>query len=71
VFWCSLRCLSTVESFEAANALGYDFVAVVPPGYDELLEKAGIRSVSEARTAYREAGGERSNLAYGFVAERI
>lgn len=35
----------TVESFEAAATLGYDFVAVVPPGYDELLEKDGIRAV--------------------------
>lgn len=36
----------TVESFEAAEALGYDFVAVVPPGYDELLAKDGIRAVA-------------------------
>ncbi|MBD3160482.1 MAG: carboxylate--amine ligase, partial [Candidatus Eisenbacteria bacterium] len=35
----------TVESFEAAARLGYDFVAVVPPGYDDLLEKDGIRAV--------------------------
>lgn len=36
----------TVESFEAASELGYDFVAVVPPGYDALLEKDGIRAVA-------------------------
>ena len=35
----------TVESFEAAANLGYDFVAVVPPGYDSLLEKDGIKAV--------------------------
>ena len=35
----------TVESFEAATKLGYDFVAVVPPGYDELLKKEGIKAV--------------------------
>ncbi|MBD3167525.1 carboxylate--amine ligase [bacterium] len=35
-----------VESFEAASKLGYDFVAVVPPGYETLLEKDGIRAVA-------------------------
>jgi hypothetical protein len=31
-----------VESMEAAQQLGYEFVAVVPPGFAELLEKDGI-----------------------------
>ncbi|MBD3235246.1 MAG: ATP-grasp domain-containing protein [Candidatus Eisenbacteria bacterium] len=35
----------TIESFEAAAKLGYDFVAVVPPGYDELLAKDRIQAV--------------------------
>jgi hypothetical protein len=35
-----------VESMEAAERLGYDFVCVVPPGFDTLLEKNGIRAVS-------------------------
>ena len=35
-----------VESFEAADALGYDFIAVVPPGFDELLAKDGIRAIA-------------------------
>jgi len=36
----------TIESFEAASNLGYDFVAVVPPGYETYLEKDGIRAVA-------------------------
>jgi hypothetical protein len=35
-----------VESFEAADALGYDFIAVVPPGFDDLLAKDGIRAIA-------------------------
>jgi len=35
-----------VESMEAADRLGYDFVCVVPPGFDALLDKDGIRAVS-------------------------
>jgi len=35
-----------VESLEAAARLGRDFVAVVPPGFAELLEKDGIASVT-------------------------
>jgi hypothetical protein len=35
-----------VESMEAAKRLGYDFLCVVPPGFDALLEKDGISAVS-------------------------
>lgn len=35
-----------VESLEAAQRLGYDFVAVVPPGFAEHLEKDGIAAVT-------------------------
>ncbi len=48
----------TVESFEAAADLGYDFIAVVPPGYDELLEKDGIRAVAWDFTTINERSTE-------------
>ena len=35
-----------VESLEAATRLGYDIIAVVPPGYDVLLEKDGINAIA-------------------------
>lgn len=35
-----------VESLEAATRLGYDFVAVVPPGFEPLLEKDGIAAIT-------------------------
>lgn len=35
-----------VESMEAADRLGYDFVVVVPPGFDTGLEDKGIRAVA-------------------------
>ncbi len=35
-----------IESIEAAQNLGYDFVVVVPPGYDAPLEADGIRAVT-------------------------
>ena len=35
-----------VESIEAAQRLGYDFVCVVPEGYDTLLEKDGIEAIA-------------------------
>lgn len=35
-----------VESIEAALRLGYEFVAVVPPGYDAPLEAEGIRALT-------------------------
>jgi len=34
-----------VESFEAAKRLGYDFVAVVPPGFDTHLKDEGIQAI--------------------------
>lgn len=34
-----------LESIEAATKLGYDFIVVVPPGYDELLKKDGIKAM--------------------------
>ncbi len=34
-----------IESMEAANRLGYDFIAVVPPGYEQALEKDGVRAI--------------------------
>lgn len=34
-----------VESIEAARALDYDFVAIVPPGYETGLEADGIRAL--------------------------
>jgi len=35
-----------IESIEAAQRLGYDFVVVVPPGYQETLENDGIRALT-------------------------
>ncbi|MEX1024418.1 MAG: carboxylate--amine ligase [Planctomycetota bacterium] len=35
-----------IESIEAAQRLGYDFVVVVPPGYEVGLEAEGIRALS-------------------------
>jgi len=35
----------SVETMEAAEALGYEFVAVVPPGFEEHLHKDGIEAV--------------------------
>jgi hypothetical protein len=34
-----------VESFEAAAKLGYEFVAVVPPGFENLLHDEGIKAI--------------------------
>ena len=36
----------SIETMEAAQALGYDFVVVVPPGFEEGLQKEGINAIS-------------------------
>jgi biotin carboxylase len=35
-----------VEAMEAADKLGYDFVAVVLPGYEDLLRKDGVEAIA-------------------------
>ncbi|MBZ0263092.1 carboxylate--amine ligase, partial [bacterium] len=57
-----------IESFEAATKLGYDFIAVVPSGFEVYLEKDGIQSIA---WQFDKINENSSQLAESLINEKV
>jgi len=69
----------SIETMEAADRLGYEFVAVVLPGFDELLQKDGIDTVTwdfsrrneESTSLYEQLSAKGCSLAIPLYEETV